>query len=430
MHNKGAPEGMQPDNVKNEITPPKKTVLARPKFWLAIIGVLVSAGLAAYILWYEEIGQYYESTDDAYVHSNIVRITPQVEGTVRSVEVNDTDIVKEGQILVKLDALSYQIAYERAKAQYKLAVLDAMENQALFAQRKAYLAQMEAEFSSAEKEMDRRKLLLDKAFISKEAMASFVTAVQTARARVDAAKQDVAAALTKLSGRPDLSVANQPGVQVAEQNLRQVYKDLSDTIIRAPVSGIIAKRSVQLGQHISSGQALMSVVPLDEPWIEANFKETQIKNIRVDQSATVTVDTYGSHPFSAKVVGVGSGTGAAFSLLPPQNATGNWVKVVQRVPVRLRLLDLSPANLSLAVGLSANVTIDTRNEPNSHWRAAPSEPSVASKEIRHRDLSEAIYGDINTIISQLLVSLSPRRQGVIVRFPEAANKAGSGPSDD
>lgn len=430
MHNKGAPGGMQPDGVKNEIPPPKKTVLARPKFWLAIIGVLVSAGLAAYILWYEGIGQYYESTDDAYVHSNIVRITPQVEGTVRSVDVNDTDIVKEGQVLVKLDALSYQIAYERAKAQYKLAVLDAMGNQALFAQRKAYLAQMEAEFSSAEKEMDRRKLLLDRAFISKEAMASFITAVQTARARVDAAKQDVAAALTKLSGRPDLTVANQPGVQVAEQNLRQVYKDLNDTVIRAPVSGIIAKRSVQLGQHIASGQALMSVVPLDEPWIEANFKETQIKNIRVDQLATVTVDTYGSHSFSAKVVGVGSGTGAAFSLLPPQNATGNWVKVVQRVPVRLRLLDLTPANLSLAVGLSANVTIDTRNEPNSHWRAAPNEPGIAGNEIRHRDLSEAIYGDINTIISQLLVSLSPRSQGIAVRFPEAANKAGSGSPDD
>lgn len=334
--------------------------LRRPTLWLATFLALVALALGSYYLWYRAEGRYLESTEDAYVRADLVLITPRIEGTVADIETDDTQRVEAGQLLVRLDPLVHEIAARRAQAQYRLALAQIQEDKALLAQRQAELSREEAELVHAKTEADRRQLLFQKGMVSSEAMAAMSTSVATSLANVESARQAVRAQLEKLAGSPDLPAARQAVARIAAENLNMAHRSLDYTRIQAPVSGIVAKRAVQLGQHVTPGQALMAIVDIDRLWVEANFKETQLRHIRSGQQANVEVDTYPGQVFKARVIGVGAGTGSAFAVLPAENATGNWVKVVQRVPVRLAVEDADPARFPLAVGMSARVTVNTR----------------------------------------------------------------------
>lgn len=334
------------------------TVSRRGLFLGLLIGTVV-VGAAAYYLWYSLVGRYFQTTDDAYVHANIVRITPRISGAVQRVYVDDTDRVVAGQVLAELDPTTYRINLNRMAAEYEIAVAEIQENKAVLSQRQADLAIAADDATRATAQMLRRRQLAKQGMISLESMADYDHLARTSETRVMAAQQAVRAAMAKLSQNADLPPFEHPSVVVAANNLRRAREDLADTIIRAPVAGVVAKRNVQVGQHVAPGEPLLAVVQIGSPWIEANFKETQLQNIRVGQSASVAIDAFGGTRLKARVVGIGSGTGSAFSLLPPQNATGNWIKIVQRIPTKLILVDPAATNYPLSVGMSATVTIDT-----------------------------------------------------------------------
>lgn len=336
-------------------------ILTRRRHWLGGFLLVVIAALGGYYTWYRLDGRYFESTDDAYVRANLVLVTPRIAGTVIAVRADDTQRVEAGQTLVHLDPLTYSIAANRAEAFYRVALSKTKEDRALLAQRQADLVRAKAALAYAKAEAKRRLGLFRRGMVSAESMAAMNTAVEKSRANVEASEQAVQAQLERLNGHPDRPASQQPTVRIAAEDLNMARYNLNYTKIRAPVSGIVAKRIVQLGEHVTPGQALMAIVETGKLWIDANFKETQLQHIRPGQRAIVRVDTYPGKVFQARVAGVGAGTGSAFAVLPAENATGNWVKVVQRVAVRVALENRDPKRFPLAVGMSVHVTVDTRS---------------------------------------------------------------------
>jgi membrane fusion protein (multidrug efflux system) len=310
-------------------------------------------GYAAY--WFFD-GRYYESTDDAYVNGDVVQITSEVPGTVIGLHVDDTQRVLAGQSVLELDPADAKIAEANAEADLARAV---RQVRGLFAQGqelRAQIDQREQAARTADDDLKRRGGLIADGAISAEELSHARDAVTTTRANVAAARQQLSQTVAQIDGT---TIADHPQVLAAAAAVRNAALALHRTDLIAPVSGVIAKRSVQVGQRVAAGTPLLAVVPLDDVWIDANFKEGQLERMRAGQPVTVHTDLYGGDvTYHGHVVGIAAGSGNAFALLPPQNASGNWIKIVQRLPVRI-LLD--PRELEahpLRVGLSTAVRVD------------------------------------------------------------------------
>lgn len=311
------------------------------------------AAVSAFFLWW----QHEEETEDAYVAGRVVQITPQTGGTVRKVLHDDTDVVKKGDVLAVLDDGNYVLAYERAKNELIQAVRQNRQQNAATSQAGAQVALRRADLARAQDDLRRRSALAESGAVSAEELAHARAAVSQAQAAVKAALAEESSARAALGGQ--VALREQPAVQTAVSRLKDAWLNLQRTQIRAPVDGQVAKRSVQVGQQVAAGAPLMAVVPLSDVWVDANFKETQLRRMKIGQPVELVSDLYGKQTvYRGRVAGFSAGTGSAFSLIPAQNATGNWIKVVQRVPVRIELNREDVNRHPLRIGLSMTVKVD------------------------------------------------------------------------
>jgi membrane fusion protein (multidrug efflux system) len=355
---------------------------ARKKGLTAVAAFVVLGGIA-WGAYHFIVGQRYEETDNAYVQGNLIQITPQVGGTVLAINADDTDYVKAGSVLVKLDPADAQVALDQAEAQLAQTVREVRtmyaNNAALKSQvalREADIARLKSDVVKAQGDVSRREPLLATGAVGKEEYNHATAQLSAAKSAVAAAESAAAAAREQLASNQALtegtSVEDHPNVQRAAARVREAVLAKRRVQILAPVDGTIAKRSVQLGQRVAAGAPLMALIPLQQLWVDANFKEAQLRKLRVGQSATLVADVYGKRvEYTGTVVGVGAGTGSAFSLLPAQNATGNWIKVVQRVPVRIALDAGQLVAHPLRVGLSMDVTVDVQDRSGKSLADAP-----------------------------------------------------------
>jgi membrane fusion protein (multidrug efflux system) len=327
---------------------------------MALLVIVILIAAIAYGLYYFLVARFHESTDDAYVNGNVVQITPQVTGTVIAVNADDTQTVKAGDPVVVLDPADARVALQQSEANLGQVV---RQVRGLFADDNQYQAQVEvreADLSRAQDDLRRRMTIAQTGAVSQEEISHARDAVKSAQAALDAAKQQLASnrALTA-----NTTIADHPNVEAAAAKVRDAYLANARNTLPAPVTGYVAKRSVQVGQRVSPGNPLMAIVPLNGVWVDANFKEVQLKHMRIGQPVELTADVYGSSVvFHGKVVGFSAGTGSAFSLLPAQNATGNWIKVVQRLPVRIQLDPQELEKHPLRIGLSMNVDVSIKDE--------------------------------------------------------------------
>jgi membrane fusion protein, multidrug efflux system len=326
--------------------------------WLgAVLGVCVTSG-AVYGTYWAQVLRYHQTTDDAYVGGNVVQITPQISGTVVAIGADDTQFVKAGQPLVRLDQADARVALDQAEAQLARTVRDVRNLYATSAQLAASAQLRQTDLAAAESDLARRQRLGASGAVSGEELQHATDAVKAAQAGLLAAEQQLAANRARVDGT---TLKDHPQVRDAAAAVRNAYLTLARTELPAPVAGFVARRNVQLGQRVSPGAPLMAVVPLDQVWVDANFKEPQLARMRVGQPVLLTADLYGGHVvYHGTVAGFGAGTGAAFSLLPAQNATGNWIKIVQRVPVRIALDAHEIAAHPLQIGLSMKVDVDVK----------------------------------------------------------------------
>ncbi|HZC86838.1 MAG TPA: efflux RND transporter periplasmic adaptor subunit [Steroidobacteraceae bacterium] len=361
-----------------------------------LLAVLATVG-AVYGTYWAQVLRYRQSTDDAYVGGNVVQITPQISGTVVAVGADDTQFVKAGQPLVRLDPADAHVALDQAEAQLARTVRDVRNLYATSSQLAATVQMRETELAAARSDLARRQQLVVTGAISGEELQHAVDAVKTAQAQLIAAGQQLAGNRARVDGT---TLEDHPQVRDAAAAVRNAYLTLDRTELTAPVAGFVARRNVQLGQRVSPGAPLMAVVPLDQVWVDANFKEPQLAHMRIGQPVRVTADLYGGHVvYHGTVAGFGAGTGAAFSLLPAQNATGNWIKIVQRVPVRIALDPREIAAHPLQIGLSMKAEVDVKGGDNGARlpAVASNQPTWTSTAL---DTSEReAYARVQAIIS-------------------------------
>ena len=358
--------------------------------WLTGVAVVVAVAAIAFGVDHFVLGARYESTDNAYVQGNLIQITPQMAGTVLAINADDTDFVKAGQTLVKLDPADAQVALEQAEAQLAQTVREVRtlyaNNSTLRAQvalREAEIARMQSDVQRSQDDLARRQPLLATGAVGKEEFNHSASQLAAAKSALAAAESAAVAAREQLASNQVMTdgvgVEEHPAVQRAAARVREAYLALRRVDLPAPVDGTIARRSVQLGQRVQPGAALMSLIPLDQLWVDANFKEPQLRKLRIGQPATLVADVYGKQvEYHGRVVGLGAGTGSAFALLPAQNATGNWIKVIQRVPVRVALDPKELAEHPLRVGLSMVATVDVREQGGKTLADAP-RPGAATQ---------------------------------------------------
>ncbi|TCV97549.1 membrane fusion protein (multidrug efflux system) [Luteibacter rhizovicinus] len=352
---------------------PKDTGKRRRALVIALL-VFVLAAVTWFLLWLFVFSTR-ETTDDAYVGGNQVGISAQVPGIVTGVFADDTQLVKAGQLLVKLDATDADVAMRRASSALAQAVRQVRQQTQSAASADAAVSARALDLKRAEQDLKRRIPLLAEKAVAPEEVQHARDAVDSARSALEAAQRQADAASALIDGS---EVADNPAVEQARASFRQAWVAAQRNAIVAPVDGYVAQRSVQVGNSVQPGQQLMTVVPLHNLWVDANFKESQLRHVRIGQPAKVEADIYGGGvEFHGHVVGLGAGTGSAFSLLPAQNATGNWIKVVQRVPVRIAIdnddLDKHP----LRVGLSTNVTVTITDTSGEVLARTPNDKAVA-----------------------------------------------------
>ncbi|WP_230414438.1 HlyD family secretion protein [Collimonas silvisoli] len=323
-----------------------------------LIGVTIALiiVLIAYGIWWFIYARHYEGTDDAYVGGNVVQLTPQVGGTVLAINTDDTELVQAGKPLVELDKADAKVALEQAEAQLAQTV---RQVRTLFVNNGTLVSNVAARSSELERassDLVRRQQLISTGAVSKEELDHAKVAEQGAKAALQAAREQLASNRV-LTDRT--TVEQHPTVQNAAAQVRNAYINLARTTLLAPTTGYVAKRSVQVGQRVAAGTPLLSIVPLNALWVDANFKEVQINNMRIGQPVTLKSDLYGSKiEYHGKVVGLAAGTGSAFALLPAQNASGNWIKIVQRIPVRISLDPKDLESHPLRIGVSMDVSVD------------------------------------------------------------------------
>jgi membrane fusion protein, multidrug efflux system len=321
--------------------------------------LILAVAITLFLYWFLHL-RFYQSTDDAYVGGNVVQISAQVGGTVTAVKADDTQIVQAGQPLVTLDAADAQVAMAQAEAALAQAVRQTRQVFLNNDNLEAAVTTAQTNLDRAREDLRRRQGGIDSGAVSQEDVTHAQDTVKTATA---ALKQAHTALAVNEALTDKTSVTEHPNVQQAAAQVRKAYLNFSRVNVDAPITGFVSKRSVQVGQRIAAGTPMMAIVPLEQIWIDANFKESQLKDIHLGQAVEVVTDAYGSDVvFHGVVQGFSAGTGSAFSLLPAQNATGNWIKIVQRVPVRVALDPEEIKAHPLRVGLSTTATIDIRSK--------------------------------------------------------------------
>ena len=429
---------------------------ARRRGLTAVAAAVVLAGIA-WGGWHWANGRHVESTDNAYVAGNVVQITPQVGGTVVAIGADDTDYVKAGQLLVKLDPADARVALEQAEAQLAQTVREVRtlyaNNATLRAQvslrsadlarTQADAARAQADAARAQDDVNRRTPLMQSGAVGKEefqhataqltAAKSTVAAAQStvaaAQSAVLAAQEQLAASLTQTEGT---SIEQHPNVQRASARVREAYLAVQRAQLVAPLDGHVAKRGVQVGQRVQAGAPLMTLVALNDLWVDANFKESQLQNLRIGQPAELVADVYGTKvTYHGTVTGLGAGTGAAFALLPAQNATGNWIKVVQRVPVRIALDPAQLAEHPLRVGLSMEVKVDTADQSGKTLadtqRTAPVAATTVFDE-QFKAADDEVAQIIAANLGRKAVAVASPKVGAAQQAPTQAQRHASAPA--
>ncbi|HEX7649974.1 MAG TPA: HlyD family secretion protein [Noviherbaspirillum sp.] len=326
--------------------------------WLVIAAVLIVAAIFGYRYWRHS--QLYVSTDDAYINANTVEVAAQVSGAVTRVFVRDNQPVKTGDPLFEIDPEPYRVALEKAQAQLRLAEQSVSQQSAAVQAAEAQVAQRRAELENARSNNAREQQLVRQGFISRQGSEAARTQQATAIAALQAAQANLEQARSALGATGDENAS----VRAARAAVAQAEIDLQRTHVVSPTQGTVANLSLRPGNTVQPGAPLFSVISNQEYWVDANFKETELGRVQPGETATVTVDMYPDHPFRGVVESVSGGAGTAFSLLPPQNATGNWVKVTQRVPVRVRVTNPDPRH-PLRIGTTANVEVAARDAPQT-----------------------------------------------------------------
>lgn len=352
----------------------------------AIAAFFVVAGLGWYLLWLFVFSQR-EVTDDAYVNGNQVAVSAQVSGTVVAVLADDTQRVDAGQALVKLDPTDAEVALSKAKSALANAVRQVRQQTAMASQYDSGIAARQLDLARAQADLARRQPLLADKAIAPEEVTHARDAVETARTALDVATRQAAASHALVDGT---DVGHNASVLQAKAAFREAWINNERNAIVAPIGGYIAQRSVQVGMRVQPGQALLTVIPLHDLWVDANFKESQLAHIRIGQPAKVESDLYGGGvEFDGRVIGLGAGTGSSFALLPPQNASGNWIKVVQRIAVRVALDPQQLEKYPLRVGLSTSVKVDTHQRDGRVLASAATTTPVAQTDVYARDFAKA-----------------------------------------
>ena len=383
---------------------------ARKKALLSIAGVVILAALcwAAYE-WL--VASHYESTDNAYVQGNVVQITPQIGGTVLAILADDNDLVKAGQVLVRLDATDAKLALDQAKANLAQVVRQVRTLYANNATLRAQISLRESDVVKAKTEIDRatddlkrRQSLVGDGAVSEEELKHAQTQLASAQSALAAALAGVAAAREQLASNQTMTdgvrIEQHPSVLAAAAKVREVWLAKERAAMLAPVTGFVARRTVQLGQRVAAGAPLMAIIALNQVWVDANFKEVQLRSMRIGQSVKLTADLYGNKvEYKGVVSGLGMGTGAAFSLLPAQNATGNWIKVVQRVPVRVTLDPAELAQNPLRIGLSMEATVDVSNTDGKMLADAPRAAALVQTVVYDAMDSAAAAEEVRKIVA-------------------------------
>jgi len=374
------------------VTPAASGNPRRRKALATLAGVVALAGLgwAAYD-WL--VARHYESTDNAYVQGNVIQITPQIGGTVMAIHADDTDFVRAGQPLVQLDPADARVALEQAEAGLGQTVRQVRtlyaNNGSLAAQvrlREADIAKAQSDIARAGDDLNRRQSLVGNGAVSREELNHAATQLANAKTALAAAEAGAAAAREQLASNQAMTegttVEQHPSVQAAAAKVREAWLAAQRAALPAPVDGHVAKRTVQVGQRVAAGTPMMAIIPLREVWVDANFKESQLRKIRLGQPVKLTADLYGKRvEYHGTVAGLGAGTGSAFALLPAQNATGNWIKVVQRVPVRVALDPKELAANPLRVGLSMVAEVDVARQDGKTLADVPRAMPVAQTQV-------------------------------------------------
>jgi membrane fusion protein (multidrug efflux system) len=351
---------------------------------LAIVVVILALGIWA---WYEIYGQWSEETDDAYVNGNVVEITPLVTGTVISIGADDGDLVHEGQVLLKFDPSDAEVSLQSAEANLGKVVRQVRGLYSNVDGMKAQLAAQRVAVQTAQDNYNRRRSLAAGGAISQEELSHARDSLTSAQSALNNIQQQLSTSVALVD---DTVVSSHPDVKAAAAQLRQAYLANARSTLVAPVTGYVAKRTVQLGQRIQPGTATMAVIPLDQLWIDANFKETQLGKMRIGQPVEISSDLYGSDvKYSGTIDSLGAGTGSAFALLPAQNATGNWIKIVQRVPVRVHINPEELAKYPLRIGLSTTVEVNLHDQSGPVLAQQPRKQAAFSTQVYTEQLADA-----------------------------------------
>jgi membrane fusion protein (multidrug efflux system) len=399
------PAGAAPAAPTSPAAAPNGGAGRRP---LMFLGIVVLA-LIAWALYYFVFARGHVSTDDAYVNGNLVRLTPQVTGTVIAINTDETQFVQRGAVLVQLEPRDAQVALAQAKANLAQTVRDVAQ---LFTEQQRYAALVrtqQVQLEQANQDVARDQPLIALHGVSQETLQHEENAVHTAHAGLAQAQASLASTHAAIGGT---TPATHPRVLQAEAALRTAWLAAARTRVVAPVSGYVVRRAVQLGQQVSPGTEMLAILPIDSVWVDANFKENELAGLRIGQSATVTADMYGSKVrFKGKVLGLTAGTGSALSVLPAQNASGNWIKIVQRLPVRIGLDPQELTKHPLFLGLSTTVAVDVHDEGGAALSLTPAWPAT---------LDTNVYADQDAGVDAAISEIVAANLGQVAAAPAAA----------
>lgn len=375
-----------------------ETLYKRKVAMFTLGGIFLLIALSWLIYWLIW-GQFELYTDDAYVNGNMVQLMPQVAGTVIKINTDETQFVTEGQVLIRLDPADYVIALQKAKADLAQTVRQVRQYFENAAQAQQNVLLDKANLVKARLDLKRREGLVGDRAVSREEMQHYKTAVEAAQASYDLALHQLDAALALIA---NAHLYTHPLVEAAKANLKTAYLNLQRTTIAAPVTGYVAKRNAQLGQQVSMNSAMLAIIPLNNTWVDANYKESSLNDIRIGQPTILYADAYPGVTYHGKVVGLNAGTGSAFALLPPQNATGNWIKIVQRLPVRISLNSEELKKNPLQLGLSMRVTIDIHNLSGSRLAKTTTSEFKYQTKVYQKQLAK-----VEPLINEILHANSP-----------------------
>jgi membrane fusion protein, multidrug efflux system len=358
-------------------SPPASAAPRRGRLFL-VMGV-VGLGLIGWALYFLLVARGRVTTEDAYVNGNLVRLTPQVSGTVIAINADETQFVRHGQVLVLLDRRDAEVALAQSKANLAQTARDVAQLFAEASRDTALVRTQQVQLQQAHEDVARDRPLLAVHGVSQETLQHEENTVRGAEAGVQQAQATLASTRAAIAGT---TPATHPRVLQAEAALRNAWLALARTEVVAPVSGYVVRRAVQLGQQVAPSTEMLAIVPVDSMWVDANFKENQLSGLRIGQPATVSADMYGSHVhYHGRVLGITAGTGSSLAVLPAQNASGNWIKIVQRLPVRIGLDPQELEQHPLFLGLSTSIDVDVTDQKGAALSRQPAFPVALSTDV-------------------------------------------------